>query len=111
MAVNTAPELKAALLEMQRQLLGVSPFANAALPQNLHLTLAFIGETSRAEAAKTALSRVGFSPFELLISGFGCFGELGFARASGGKRLESLAAAVRSEPRNSQKVGSDSEPS
>ena len=41
--------------------------------ENLHLTLAFLGETSRLPAAREALGRVEFSPFRLTLEGMGRF--------------------------------------
>ena len=42
--------------------------------QNLHLTLAFIGETKDPGAVKDALKKVSFKPFKLSLSELGTFG-------------------------------------
>ena len=41
--------------------------------ENLHLTLAFLGETEHQKSIEQALKRVQVSPFELSIGGFGRF--------------------------------------
>lgn len=46
---------------------------NFTHPENLHLTLAFIGETDRADAACQAMNRVSGKPFELASDALGRF--------------------------------------
>ena len=65
--------------------------------ENLHLTLAFIGETDRLEEAKaalTALAGSGILPLE--VGGpLGRFGELWWAGIRGGPELADLAGTVQ----------------
>ncbi len=65
-------------------------------PENLHLTLAFIGETDRVDEAKAAVHRaaVGGS-FSLTVEGIGCFGDLWWAGVREDTRLEQLALGVQ----------------
>lgn len=67
--------------------------------ENLHLTLAFIGETNRVIAAQSALDCVKAEPFELTLHGYGEFtrpqGSICFAKAEGGTSLSALADSVR----------------
>ena len=42
-------------------------------PENLHLTLAFIGETERVEEIKAAVDAVKFEPFVIRTGKMGCF--------------------------------------
>ena len=61
-------------------------------PENLHLTLAFIGEYPDPEAALEALHSVTFAPFDIALRGVGAFGDLwwlGFGDSP------ALAACVR----------------
>ena len=60
--------------------------------QNLHLTLAFIGETKDASAVKEAMRQVKYKPFRLSVSEMGTFGSLLWA---GMKGNQGLAAAVK----------------
>ena len=64
-------------------------------PENLHLTLAFIGEYPRPEDVLDALGGLRFSPFPLRLEGFGSFGDLLWCGVSGGVALERLAGGVR----------------
>ena len=75
---------------------------NPSRKENLHLTLAFIGETSSVEKAKKALSEIDFEPFEIIISGLGKFsrdgGDIywaGLDKKGDCKKLEALALEVQ----------------
>lgn len=63
-------------------LAGGVPGARWVAPENLHLTLKFIGEVENgvADDIDLALSAVAGSPFELKVSGVGFFGPPGKAR-------------------------------
>ena len=60
--------------------------------ENLHLTLAFIGEYPDADAVLEVLAATPFRPFELRLSGIGAFGDLWWI---GLERSDALAAFVR----------------
>lgn len=70
-------------------------------PENMHLTLRFIGEVGENEAGEIekALEGVGFEPFECELKGVGVFPNENYVKVvwagceSGGK-LEALAKAV-----------------
>ncbi len=50
---------------------------------NLHLTLAFIGETKEPEKVKEALAGIAVKPFRLTLSEMGNFGDLLWIGAKG----------------------------
>lgn len=62
---------------------------------NLHVTLAFIGETDNPGAVKDALKNISFKPFKLSFSEMGSFGDLLFVGIKGNQGLSSLAKSVR----------------
>lgn len=66
-------------------------------PENLHLTLAFLGETDRLAAAEAALDRCRLTaPFPVTVGGLGRFGDLWWTGVrEEGDRLSTLAAAVQ----------------
>lgn len=70
--------------------------------ENLHLTLAFIGETDRLEDAKAALAELAGSGTLRLEAGgpLGRFGDLWWAGVRGGPQLEALAGAVQTALRD-----------
>jgi len=61
--------------------------------ENLHVTLQFIGEVGRSDAADIddALSRIRAPAFPLALSGVGMFGS--------GRRVRALWAGIESQPR------------
>ena len=62
---------------------------------NLHLTLAFIGETKEPDKVKEALAGIAVKPFRLTLSEMGCFGDLLWIGAKGNQGLAGAAKSVR----------------
>ena len=62
---------------------------------NLHLTLAFIGETKDTSAVKEALKTVKFKPFRLTLDQLGCFGDILWVGVKGNQGLSGAAKSVR----------------
>ena len=63
--------------------------------ENLHLTLAFIGEYGNPDEVMDALEEVPFEPFEIKLSGIGSFRDLYWAGIAENEDLETLAARIR----------------
>ena len=91
-AINLSPEMKNALTDAQRAMYHRGVRGNFTPEENLHLTLAFIGEYPSADAVMDALSSVTFTPFDLALDGVGRFGELWWA---GLRESAALTAVVR----------------
>jgi len=74
-AVNFTPETKNKLLALRDELQANSSHGNFCLPENLHLTLAFLGEctTAQTEAIKSVMNTATFDPFDLTIDRIGYF--------------------------------------
>jgi len=74
-AINFNNDTRARLLAMRDELRGKSRCGNFSAPENLHLTLAFLGEcdSNQAAAAKTVLSAVSFEPFYIMVDCVGKF--------------------------------------
>ena len=92
LAVNLSPEMKNALTDVQRAMYDRGVRGNFTPEENLHLTLAFIGEYPDADTVMDALSGVTFTPFELRLDGVGRFGDLWWA---GLRESAALTAVVR----------------
>ena len=75
-AINLSDDMKAALLDLQNDLYDRGVSGRYTTEENLHLTLAFIGEYPDAEPVLDAMSTVSFKPFELALDGMGRFGDL-----------------------------------
>ena len=63
--------------------------------QNLHLTLAFIGETDYPGEVKDALKGLSIKPFKLSLSDMGTFGDLLWVGMKGNQGLSAAAKTVR----------------
>ena len=75
-AINLNDKTKGALLDLRDELRSRAQSGSFTLPENLHMTLAFLGECSAKQyaAAKTAMDEVNFESFELIIERVGRFG-------------------------------------
>lgn len=83
--------LEQALGALRRQGRGTFPH-----PADLHLTLAFLGETERVDAACSALETLALSGrFSLTAEGLGRFGDTWWAGTAPCPALETLAASAR----------------
>ena len=91
-AILLSDHMKDSLLEAQNRLYDRGVRGRFTSEENMHLTLAFIGEVPDAEPVLDALSSVIFRPFELNLEGMGRFGDLWWA---GIKDSAALTAVVR----------------
>ena len=94
-AIQLSDELKkgitGTLHDMKKQ--GIK--GNYVPAQNLHLTLAFLGETDDPGAVKDALKKISFKPFKLSLAEMGTFGDLLWVGMKGNQGLSGAAKAVR----------------
>jgi 2'-5' RNA ligase len=74
-AVNFTDEVKSRLLKIQEQLKSQSARGNFTRPENLHLTLAFLGETPETQLEKLydILEGIQSSPLAIPFNRTGCF--------------------------------------
>ena len=68
-AINFNTDTRSRLLSLRDELSSRSKRGNFSLPENIHLTLAFLGECDARQtaAAKTAMDAVRFDPFDIHI--------------------------------------------
>ena len=74
-AINFNDGTRSRLLDLRDELRSISERGNFSLPENLHLTLAFIGEVAPKDEDKieAILETVAFEPFEATIDRIGAF--------------------------------------
>lgn len=99
-AIHFTEPFRKAVLDYQASLKRAAVSGNFSRPENLHMTLAFIGEVRDASASLRAVKCVQFEPFEMKLSGSGRFGggssgALYWLGVESGKKAEALAAEVR----------------
>ena len=68
---------------------------NYIAPENLHVTLAFIGEFHDPDAVLAAMRRVSFAPFSVTLDHIGCFDDLWWAGFAESRALDALAQKLR----------------
>ena len=72
-AINFDEAVKESLTLDIEKLKSFSIEGNFTRKENLHLTIAFIGETNRVKDAADVLKNINMQPFALSINGFGSF--------------------------------------
>ncbi len=76
LAITLDNNIKDELCMVQKRLQIAGVKGNFTTRENMHLTLAFIGEYSEPEYVSDVLSQVDLEPVRLVIDGFGSFGDL-----------------------------------
>ena len=94
-AIPLNEEIRSALTGVQETLIRRGVRGNYTSAENLHLTLAFIGEYPDPDAVLDALETVSFAPFSLKTDGFGSFGDLWWIGLSKSEPLETAVRRVR----------------
>lgn len=95
-AITLSDEMKTALTDTMHRLKKAGVQGRYVPAQNLHLTLAFLGETEDAAAVRAALEKVSVEAFTLALSEMGVFGDLLWVGMKGNQKLSAAARAVRS---------------
>jgi 2'-5' RNA ligase len=99
-AFNFIDNTRAQLIALRDELRSRSTRGNFTVTENLHLTLAFLGEcdAKQTAAAKTAMDAIGFEPFNLAIENVGRFkrdgGDIWWAGAQASKPLTDLQSRL-----------------
>ena len=94
-AIELSAQIKNSLCSAQGFLKKKGVTGNYTPRENMHLTLAFIGECPDEQQVIDALEGISFSPFELRLRGFGCFGDIWWAGVSDPAPLCALAKKLR----------------
>lgn len=101
-AIRFCPSVTKALLYCMEQLKEQSLSASLTRPENLHLTLAFIGETNRTAAVMQAMEAVGhMPPFELCLGDAGRFAGLWWVGVEHSQPLTAAAHCLQQSLRRS----------
>ena len=91
-AIQLSEEMRAAVARIQDEFRGRGVTGNFTPVENLHLTLAFIGEYADSDAVLDVIDGVNLRPFPIALEGVGAFGDLWWV---GMKRSEPLEACAR----------------
>ena len=94
-AIQLNEEMKDALIDLQNQMNEEGVRGNYTPEENLHLTLAFIGEYPDSEEVLDAMQTLTFTSFPLTLNGFGNFGNLWWAGLENSPALQAAARRLR----------------
>ena len=94
-AINFDRNMNDALLSVQEKFRENNVKGNYTRAENLHLTLAFIGEYNDPDYVLDTLSAMHFSPFVITLDGIGSFDRLWWAGLSGTDELVRCAKQIR----------------
>ena len=94
-AIPLSEGIRDGLSEVQSYMRKHGVKGNYTKPENLHLTLAFIGEYPDPTFAYEVLNSVPFTPFSMRIEGFGSFGDLYWCGIGGNDGLLSYVKRLR----------------
>ncbi len=100
-AIDFSKEVKGVLLTAIEELKAQAVSGTFTRPENLHLTLAFIGESDNVTAIRTAIDHCVVPPFEMAVSGTGHFGNLFWVGIENNPKLNALAENLQKELRSS----------
>ena len=88
-AIKLNSEIRNALTDVQKHLIRRGVSGNYTNTDNLHITLAFIGEYDEPDFVTEVISEVPFSPFPISLSALGHFGDLWWVGISDNVELAS----------------------
>ena len=94
-AIHFSEEIRQELLDVTASLRAQALSGNFTRPENLHLTLAFIGEADETQEIIRVIDAVPASPFSLTVSGTGRFGDTWWVGVGKNPALEKLADGLR----------------
>ena len=94
-ALQFEETFRQALLDIQSALKNCGIKGNYTKPENLHLTLAFIGEYGNPQKVLDALDEIEFTPFELSLNGIGRFETILWAGLSASEQLSQNVKRIR----------------
>lgn len=98
-AIRFSREVEAALGRAIASLRAVSAGGNFTRAENLHLTLAFIGESRETKTLCRVIDKCAGAAFPLAVGGAGRFGDLYWVGVAPNPALEALAGRLQEELR------------
>ena len=94
-AINFEEAFVDALTDLQERLMAAGATGNFTKRENLHMTLAFIGDYGSPEDVLDAMESIDFRPLDIRLDGVQHFREMYFARIAENKALEACVRRLR----------------
>ena len=99
-AICLSQEMQKTLVSVMHSLKKQGVEGNYVPAQNLHMTLAFIGEYDNPGKVQEVIKKVPFPEFHLHLTGTGNFGNLFWAGVKGNQKLKTYVKDLRSALRD-----------
>ena len=93
--VELSKDLKKTLTATLHEMKQAQVRGNYVPIQNMHMTMAFIGETKDVDAVKDAMRNAQFKPFKLAFGDMGTFGDILWVGIKGNQGLSAAVKSVR----------------
>ena len=94
-AINLSDEIKESLMSIQDTMRTYGIRGNEIVPENMHLTLAFIGDYDDPDYVKNVVESIEIRPFEMSLSGIGAFGDLWWVGTNNSAPLMAVSRRLR----------------
>ena len=94
-AIQLNEEMRNLLGDIQDSYRRMAVRGNYTPAENLHLTLAFIGEYDDPDKVLEALEAVSFQPFRISLDRTGCFGDLHWTGIADSPQIDNLVKQIR----------------
>ena len=94
-AINLNDEMKDALMDIQDTMRTYGIHGRETVPENMHLTLAFIGDYDDPDYVKEIVGSIEVRPFEIMLNGIGAYGDLWWAGLENSPPLMAVARRLR----------------
>ena len=96
-ALQLADNVNQALVRVMHDMKKKGITGNYVPLKNLHMTLAFIGETDQAEAVKSVLQTIPGENYRLSLAGYGAYGDVFWVGVKGNQRLKKYVSDLKNE--------------
>ena len=97
LAVQPSDNIRNALIKIMHETKKLGLGGNYVPAQNLHMTLAFIGEVDDTEGIKAAMQAVPLEQYRLSLDGHGYFGDLLYVGVKGNQKIKKYVSDLRKE--------------
>ena len=94
-AINLNDEMKEALMDIQDTMRTYGIRGKETTAENMHLTLAFIGDYDDPEYVKSVVESIEVRPFEIKLKGIGVFRDLWWVGLENSAPLQAVARRLR----------------